>query len=293
MLQIPVCPDFPKLKTAILNAERAHGDNASFLDRWLQNCSALQLLDVRLPNCSFEGCQISGLTWDYYFPALEIFALRGYNCNSVGLAEFLRRSSQLRILTLDLEHEPFTEHEPFALLPNSLPNLEALSVNFNGVSELVSSVTPGFAATPLRHLRIAGCPYDSYPEFEALSGLIRCLELDFASDWEEQFRKITCSEHNDALANADSTTSPSLPQIIKALFPQLPKLQELALDLGMAYTTIYEGSGDKCTSRHPDAMNEKDLVYPSTFPSHAIADPANHFRLSPCNCSLPVLQFAR
>ena len=259
-LQVPICPKFPKLEWAFLDASRAHGNNASFLDRWLRNCPALQTLELHLPNCDWETCQIQGITWDYDLPALETFSLYGYSLNIEGLAKFLHRSSALKLLTLELSTE-----KPFNLPSGSLPNLEALSMDFNGVPNLVSSLAPGFTTTPLRHLRVNGCPYESLLELAALPGSLRCLELELSPPWWEKTSTIADLETDDAPADANSATPFKLPKIIKMLLQRLPKLQELGLNLETADTTILEGSGDERTERHPDAISDDDLVSIYTF----------------------------
>ena len=200
------------------------------------------------------------MTWDYDLPVLEKFGLRGYSLNTQGLASFLRRNSTLKTLTLDLSTE-----EPFRFLPNTLPNLESLSIDFNGRPKLVEETMPGLAATPLRHLRINGCPHSSYLELGALSNSLRCLELDLGSGWRNHVGTIGGPNDGDAPANTGSTTLPKLPEIIKTLLQRLPNLQELALGIETGNTTIYEGSGDESSSRYPEAMCESDSVCYLTF----------------------------
>ena len=209
------------------------------------------MLTVVLPVSDVETGQIQGLTWDYHFPALESLILYGHLCETDGLAKFLQRNSILKVVTLNL-----STSEPFNALPNTLPNVESLCINFHARPELVSLITQGLTASPLRHLRIKDCPDDSYPELEALSSSLRCLELDFGGEWRYLIGTTTSLEDDNAHVDADSAASPKLPGIIKRLLRRLPKLQELALDIETWHTRVFK----ETTFKHPDAMDKADLV---------------------------------
>ena len=255
--QIPPCPTFSRLKRAYIDASHAHGNDGSFLDRWLRKCPALEVLDLRLPNCSLEECRIQGITWDYDLPALTTFGLDCYSSDHSQLSNFLHRNAAIETLTWDVRTD-----DPFILPASSFPNLKALSINFHGDAKLVSSIFLGLAQSPVVHARICGCPHDGYAEVVKVAASLRCLELDLSSRWQDASRTSADAEEEttEQNADADSPPLPKPPRIIKNLLPQIPELQELALDLETAYTTIYVDSGDSRKAQHPKAMDDSDLV---------------------------------
>ena len=181
-----------------------------------------------------------------------------YSSDHEGLARFLRGNPTIKTLTLNLS----TDNDSFALQPNSLPDLTSLSINFHGRAELVSSLALRLASTPLKHLRVTNTPHDRYLEFVKLADSLRCLELDLGSRWQAQKSAISSSaELEKSYPDANLRPLPRLLEIVQALLPQLPRLQELALDAETADTTIFVGgSGDERGWEQPDALDESDLV---------------------------------
>jgi hypothetical protein len=253
--------EFEVLQTLRINAAAAHGDNSSLLEHVLQNSPAIRDLDLSFPTCDLEGCRLQGITWRYSFPSLTTLSLRTYNSSNTSLADFLLRHLKIKTMAWDVEAD-----DAFIFPANSLPELQALSINFHGNKNLVKAVFDRLTACrDLIHLKMDGCPHASYLQVATLSKTLKCLELDpGVAYWREGFAEPD-EEDEEATSTLEKETGMrNLSEIIRNIIGKMGGLRELAVDLETGNTFFCE-DGEWV---NPDPLNLGDLVCLSSLSNH-------------------------
>ena len=138
----------------------------------LRSSPNLENASLEFPNCNLEGCQLGGLTWDYYFPKLHTLHLNAYDSNPAQLISFFARNPSIKNLKFDM----WNNERCADLADGVLQNLEALSMDVAERPRPFSDFLSASAARPIVHLR-SDSPHLCYPLIRNVSRTLRCLEI--------------------------------------------------------------------------------------------------------------------
>jgi hypothetical protein len=229
------CP-FEELLTLHLDIRGGHGNDAAQVHQLLHSARKLTSLSLELPSCDRETCRVQGITYDYHFPALTSFSLRGWADSRSRLPEFLLRHRSIKSLYFDIFGD---DEDTFKITATALPSLRAVAAENISRPQLLLQLLKSPAALQITHIRLGQVPQKStsLPILANYVPSLRCLEL----------------------SNIDVNFWRKEPKVrwLKRILTSLPGLVELALRCSTRDTLWNNEAG---VWVQPDPMDMNDLV---------------------------------